>query len=326
MAWNILGGMMGRGAAQGTLVPGASYYWGTTNGTPTKVNPGPMGATPMVPSTVTNPKAGSTNNTSSGPPPDFDNGFGPVPDGPYINKPDEGFVYLPGVGTHGENYRPYFDNNNLGLGTNFSSFDSPERQATSPVMFGSLPTGAPVKGSTPHPWQTLLFQPGMTGHAGLAAPKDEYLLDIFWMPQSEPYAISEPFSTAGKVNLNYQILPFTYIDRSTAIQSVLASEKVAAIPTSMAGTYKQSVGDFQGSLGLLGMTTLARSPLSMSEVDGTLRQFAQKFANLDYFHAPAEICDVYLVPQTLPTGESAWSSDAVGAELLLWFRFRPGGR
>ncbi len=37
------------------------------------------------------------------------------------------------------------------------------------------------------------------------------MMDLFNMPTVEPYAISEPFSTAGKVNMNYQILPYTYI-------------------------------------------------------------------------------------------------------------------
>jgi len=280
------GGGRGRGSSQGNLISGAVYYTGAPNG----VNPGPTSAIPLVPATVAGATAGS-----STAPPDFDNGFGPVPDGPYINKPDEGFVYLQSAAA-----TPYFNNVNLGLQTNYESFFSPERQVPSPVMFGSLPTGAPVNGSTPKPWQTLLFQPGATGHAGLNPPKDEYLLDLFWMPEGEPYAISEPFSTAGKVNLNYQIFPFLYIDRSTAIQSVLASEKVAVAGTSagnnpnQAATYKDA-NSISGTL---------RYPLNLSELNGTLSQFVQRFNNLDFFHTSAEICDVYLVPQGY-----SWSTD-----------------
>ncbi len=33
------------------------------------------------------------------------------------------------------------------------------------------------------------------------------------MPVVEPYPISEPLSTAGRINMNYQIVPFTYINR-----------------------------------------------------------------------------------------------------------------
>ena len=91
-------------------------------------------------------------------------------------------------------------------------------------MFASLPTG--VKREIP--WQTLLFRPPAWGHPddfdvsypGYEDPKDHYLLDLFWMPVVEPYAISEPFSTAGKINLNYQILPFTNIKRATGIHSL----------------------------------------------------------------------------------------------------------
>ena len=35
-------------------------------------------------------------------------------------------------------------------------------------------------------------------------------LDLFNMPVAESYPISEPLSTAGRVNMNYQIVPFTY--------------------------------------------------------------------------------------------------------------------
>jgi len=280
-------GVIGRQSSEGKLVTAATYYTAPTAGSPYAINPG-YSAIPLVPATVSGPTSGS-----GSAPPDFDNGFGPLPDGPYINKPDEGMIYPQSAGVN-----PYFNNVNIGLMTNFQNFVSPERQVPSPVMFGSLPTGAPVSNGiqtlTPKPWQTLLFQPGMSTHAGLAAPKDEYLLDLFWMPQAEPYAISEPFSTAGKVNLNYQMFPFLYIDRSTAIQSVLASEKVAIVGSSQAATYKV----FNTATGTL------RSPLNLSEVNGTLSQFVQRFTNLDFFHAPAEICDVYLVPQGY-----SWAAD-----------------
>ncbi len=301
------------GAVYGSLVNGAAYYTPSTN-TPTtfasldgSLKP-VYGSVPFVPFGVSNPTAGNDPGVPGGPPPDFDNGFGELPDGPYINLPDAGAVYPP------SNNRVYYDN--LGDTVNStvkpSAFFSPQRQVPSPVMFGSLPTGAPVNGSTPKPWQTLLFQPGANGHAGLANPKDEYFLDLFWMPQAQPYAISEPFSTAGKVNLNYQILPFTYIDRSTAIQSVLSSEKVAEIGVTQAGVYKKDSGGGDTT----GMTNLARRTLNLSEVDGTLGQFAAKFKNFDFFKAAAEICDVYLVPKdkswpanpdgTNPTAQAEW--------------------
>ncbi|MEJ0001459.1 MAG: hypothetical protein WDO13_21420 [Verrucomicrobiota bacterium] len=32
----------------------------------------------------------------------------------------------------------------------------------------------------------------------------------------DPYAISTTLATAGKVNMNYQIVPFTYLTRASA--------------------------------------------------------------------------------------------------------------
>ena len=302
----------GSNPSHGSLVSGASYYIQDSTGTITAANtsvpPGCLpiySSAPVVPVTVQNPYAGGG---ASGAPPDFDNGFGELPDGPYINKPDEGAVYP------NTNYRVYYDNSGVNtyqqvdtLANPSYSF-SPQRQVPSPVMFGSLPTGAPVGARAPKPWQTLLFQPGATGHFGLNAPKDEYLLDLFWMPQASPYAISEPFSTAGKVNLNYQILPFTYIDRSTAIQSVLCSEKVAQVAASQAGTYKKDTAGATSNTGF----SAARQPLNLSEANGTLRQFAAKFSAFSVFKAAAEICDVYLVPQN-----ETWTSDS--AAQAAWY-------
>jgi uncharacterized protein (TIGR02600 family) len=163
-------------------------------------------------------------------------------------------------------------------------------------MLGSLPTGA-VSGN---PWQTLLFRPGPTGHIGTTAPRDHLFLDLFWMPVAEPYAISEPFSTDGKVNLNYQIQPFTYIKRNTALRSVLASETVARVAAGDAETYKNRprpnvphpIGD-------------TRFGLSLDESTGTLRQFEEKFNRGEIFKSATEICDIFLVPRG-----SSWADDA----------------
>jgi uncharacterized protein (TIGR02600 family) len=297
----------------GTLVSGVNYssqstYYSSAG----PLSPAGYGATPLVPWTVQNPKSGA-----STAPPDFDNGFGQLPDGPFINKPDEGAVYPSSASSTPP--RVYYDNTGTYVASTVSPsfFFSPQRQVPSPVMFGSLPTGAPV-GATlsgtaitaptggPTPWQTLLFQPGTGGHAGLGIPKDEYLLDLFWMPQVQPYAISEPFSTAGKVNLNYQIFPFTYIDRSTAIQSVLASEKVAEVPTTDGTSYKYDKQTALGTANTTGMGQV-RYPLNLSETNGTLRQFVQNFANWTVFKSAAEICNVYLVPSNITT----WTTDAL---------------
>ena len=59
------------------------------------------------------------------------------------------------------------------------------------------------------------------------------------MPVVEPYAISEPLSTAGRINMNYQIVPFTYITRNTALQAALRATSVMAIPNTDGSAYKQ---------------------------------------------------------------------------------------
>ena len=167
-------------------------------------------------------------------------------------------------------------------------------------MFGSIPTG--VFANPPQPWQTLLFRPGpvvaSNYHKGSQSPKDHLLLDLFWMPVAEPYAISEPFSTNGKANLNYQIQPFTYIKRPTALLSALDSEKVAKVSNTQANQYKTYAPAQR-------LTTPARLALNLDPTNGTLRQFEEKFGNRDIFHSASEICDIYLVPQGY-----SWTSDS----------------
>jgi len=110
-----------------------------------------------------------------------------------------------------------------------------------PRLFRFAADRCPVGSGPAVPWRTLLFRP-QVGHPGENAPEDELLLDWFWMPVVEPYAISTPFATAGKVNLNYQIAPFTYITRATALLGVLGSENVIAAPSaaSVGYAYKSS--------------------------------------------------------------------------------------
>ena len=238
-------------------------------------------------------------NTSTGAPGDWDNGTAQVGDGPFINAADPGSV----VPVDPSGPPSYFDNS-LTTASTTLNFASPNRQMPGPGMFGSLPTGVQQR----LPWQTLLFRPGPQNHPGLgtpvvgapyAKPPDHLLLDLFWMPVVEPYAISEPFSTAGKINMNQQLVPFTYIDRTAGLQAAMASEQVAQIPKSAANAYKAF-----GANNAPGLVN-ARLPLNLSETDGTLRQFKEKFASGEIFRSATQICDIYLVPQ----GKS-WISDA----------------
>jgi len=238
---------------------------------------------------------------------DWDSGLPGTADGAYANKPDEGNIYTNSTFTS-----PYYDSDNQAIGGNYSnltSYFTANRIIPSAAMFGSLPTG--VKEGVA--WRTLLFRPQKNRPRDPAGPKDHLLLDLFSMPVVEPYAISEPFSTAGKVNMNYQIVPFTYITRDTGVRSVLASELVTRVPKGAAGLipgntsqsyYKVPYGNMPVATSANTTPTMARLPLNLSDTDGTLRQFKSKFDSWGIFKSPSEICDIYFVPEGY-----SWTSD-----------------
>jgi uncharacterized protein (TIGR02600 family) len=109
------------------------------------------------------------------------------------------------------------------------------------------------------------------------------------MPVVEPYAISEPLSTAGRVNMNYQILPFTYIKRPTAIQAALHTEMILAISNALSGSSRKSADTNVSSRN-------SRYRLNPDTNNGTLRGFEDRFASGDIFRSAAEICSIPLVP------------------------------
>jgi len=287
---------------------------------------------------------------------DFDNGgFGGngLRDGAYINKPDEGDGTLTfhAFGTNSSQtvrlpnaYLSTYDYgwlyNDPGM-----SYMSPNRLVSSPGMFGSLSTG--VKSGVP--WRTLLFRPqtippgsvatGLVPHTGAAKyqggvdPADHYIMDLFWMPIVEPYAISEPFSTAGKININYQMVPFNnYIRRATGVHAVMKGEMIKAIPFSDAGNYNQMPGttkDIDTSDGYhyrqpwtdvsanrvtgVNMKVWHRNIETEkrvgTSVTGTLQYFEERFnhkPDLDFtgrpnglFRTASQICEVPLIPRKI---------------------------
>lgn len=240
---------------------------------------------------------------------DFDNGLANSIDGPYINKPDEGDVRTTAVNSTDFTTYPYFrlftNDNNFAPVT--PTFFSPNRQIPSSGMLGSLSTG--IKADVP--WKTLLFRP-QTNHPSFSTTiPDHLLMDLFWMPVVEPYAISDRFSTAGKINLNYQILPFTYIERSTGVRAVLQSERLAAIPTTSGLTYKGGQKNNPATF------TSFRLPINRTE---TLSQFQTKFNSGQIFKSASEICDIPIVPQgktvadMTPTG--FWADNALTGDNL----------
>ncbi|MDQ3622162.1 MAG: Verru_Chthon cassette protein A, partial [Verrucomicrobiota bacterium] len=218
-------------------------------------------------------------------PGDWDTGVGPACDGAFINKADDGQVDVKGY----ENaFRyPYFSEQQDPPGP---TFFTPNRLVTSPVLFGSLSSGSFTK----QPWQTLLFCPNPAAglaHPGFGTtslPPDHLLLDLFQMPVVEPYAVSEPLSTAGRVNLNYQMLPFTYLHRDTAMRAVLKGSRVPVIAGNAGNSYKGNA------------TLQTRYPIDLEE---TLKGFEERFADKkdspsgNTFRSASEICEMYMVPQ-----------------------------
>ena len=210
---------------------------------------------------------------------DWDNGVGWGVDGAYINKPDEGNSANrnnSGFGAYFESVSTYTDMSTGG------SLYSPNRQMPSAGMFGSLPTGVKAE----KPFQTLLFRP-QPSHPGAVEPRDHLLTDLFWMPVVEPYAISEPFSTAGKINMNYAIEPFSYIRRATGMVAALRAEKVTAIPNAKANSYKHydEAPSHQNDVFRLAI-----------DANRTLAQFDDVFKAGQVFRSSSQICDIHLIP------------------------------
>ena len=268
---------------------------------------------------------------------DFDNGMANWPDGAYINKPDEG--------NQASTSSPY-----TYFAWNFTAaneiFFSPSRLVPSAGMLGSLPTG--IKRHTagnPHAWETLLFRPEPRKsqgqeHPGLSTPKDHLIMDLFWMPMGEPYPISEPFSTAGKVNLNYEIAPFSYIRRTTALRGAMKSEEPLVLINSGAKIYKlwdHDTNDYPKGLPNAASNDNTDSKVHTDwdkaykgqapfdklrraiDVEKTLAQADTRFKNGEAFRSATEICELHLVrdgeklsdyqngstyDQALPTGDN----------------------
>lgn len=255
------GNLGGRAVYAGSLVAGVNYD--------RNINRADMNYAPAVSWGVTAAELiGRDGNPTPG---DWDNGMGTIPDGAYINKADEGEIGVSAYVSHD-------------YATSNPTLFSPNRQVPSAVVLGSLSTGVIRQ----RPWQTLLFcpnPPAKDQHPGFASPPDHLLLDLFSMPVVEPYAISEPFSTSGKININSQIVPFTNIERTTGLQAILRSVRVAAIPTGDGLLYKSGSATNPDPY---------RIPIDLSE---TLKGFQARAAANRPFRSASEICEMFLIPQ-----------------------------
>jgi len=222
---------------------------------------------------------------------DWDTGPGYAPDGALINLPDAGTTNTPATAYQS------LSGNDIGATTQ----RTPNALVPSPVIFGSLPAGInPAAPATSVPWRTLLFCPypaansnatPYTTHPGAASPPDYLLLDNFWMPVIEPYAISSCLATRGKINLNDQVAPFTYLHRSTALRALLDDLRIPAISSQYARVYK------------IAGTGVANSIWNPVDEDATVEQIENRFANgsTDAYLGEGEICSVPLVPGLSPS-------------------------
>jgi hypothetical protein len=241
---------------------------------------------------------------------DWSNGTGIVPDGAYSGKADDGSRMRGGVdGPPFEgDLPPYFNKKWEDTRAELDGGEesgAPNRLVNSAGMFGSLPS-MPTSNV---PWTTFLFRPDLSGGhvgskwnghdrrryfgrlgqprpSGLLPPPDHLLMDLFWMPVIAPYGISDRFSTAGKVNVNHQMVPFVWIERKTALHAALKAEEVLAIPTGAGARYKD-------------VKQIETAPEWRHRIDAeaTLKQWDEMFERGDAFVSPSEICEGFLVPE-----------------------------
>ena len=282
-------------------------------------------------------------------------------DGGYIERPDQDYQTFYEAATYGNGLgTPYFSRSGIGLysassNTNTSGNGSvvsmfiPNRQVPSPIILGTLPSSMTTG------WQTLAFNPNPaslmdggthTGVATLATPgstaagasnppysgsvtaPDHLLLDLFWMPVAEPYPISEEFSTAGKINLNYSMMPFPYIQRKSGLDAVLKSVWIYAIPDSgfTPQDYKSwfFMSSYASGSKAGQSATHTRYPIN---VDQTLKAFDAKFQGGDIFRSASQLCDMFLYPNDPTTPNlplATWSSNNSG--ITTWWGAGGSGR
>lgn len=241
---------------------------------------------------------------------DWDTGPGFAPDGAQINLPDAGTSVAPAIAYQS------LSAGQVGAATQ----RAPNALVPSPVIFGSLPAGIdPGQPAQSVPWRTLLFCPypaantsggPYTTHPGAANPPDHLVLDNFWMPVIEPYAMSTCLATRGKINLNDQVAPFTWVHRSTALRALLDDLRIPAIPATAANAYKSSGAGIP-------------SIWNAVDADATVAQIEDRFAagSADAYLAESEICAVPLVPK----GQAAATVAATQTALASFWSSASGG-
>lgn len=201
---------------------------------------------------------------------------------------------------------------------------SPNRQVYSPIQ---MTGGLLRRASTEQPWETLLYSanPSSSVHPGLGT--DHLFADLFWMPIVDPYPLSEPYATAGKVNLNMTLEPFGgYITRETAQRAALKAIGIPVVDGSQLLTYNGPLGGVQprkyatpgGSYNpawpgkRTGSDFLSTGWMQALNLDQTLEGIRGFLSANGVFRSATQICEVPLVPDdtTLASYDSFWSTAA----------------
>ena len=219
---------------------------------------------------------------------DWDNGprnaILDLPAGCYINKPDDF----------------YGSTDDIRKNT-----ATPNRQIAAANSFGGLLAGQPFRTLllSPHPVAGKLHPSNPENPANYPNKQvpDHLVFDLFTMPVVEPYAISEPLSTAGRINLNYRIAPFSYLRRKTGLYGIFKSTQLGIISVNRSGV--------PGTSG----TGQLRAPVDPKETLNCIDQWLDNPDHSGVFRSASEIAEVHMVPQgqTAASIESYWNSEAL---------------
>lgn len=278
---------------------------------------------------------------------DWENGPGLLEDGAYVSRFDFGnsLMEREAPGTAAAPIGGYFQRGGIFKQDDHSLNLAPFRQISSAITFGSLPSQASDR---PMAWTTLLFCPnpnarmtpanpsaetelgdhfGFGGTSGGTRLPDHLWLEHFWMPVVEPRPLSAGFSTEGKVNMNYQIMPFTWIKRATAMHGALQGVRITAIPSADAMDQAYNDGHHYKASKAPGQVLDKQYRYAVNAKE-TLKAFdEQRFAKGDLFRTPSEICEMFLVPKRLEGHEYGGVADPANVkwtEMTQWWNGAPG--
>jgi uncharacterized protein (TIGR02600 family) len=118
------------------------------------------------------------------------------------------------------------------------------------------------------------------------------------MPVVEPYAISEPFATTGKINLNYPMAPFPHIERSTGLYAALKAMKMPAISNASAATYKDGSSAVGGNITVTTSNPSWRYNIDILAVLAGMMD--RRFSNNDVYRSASEVTTIFMVPSRQP--------------------------